>query len=197
MNIILGSENVSKERAIQLALKELEIEDATITKMTVDSKVSSKPINEDTLLGARNRNQELLNYCRENNIPFDLLISIEGGYEEVADRHYIVTYASIINSEGEEYSGKSESLEISKKMFEWVKNGHSLNKVIESIMQNKENKKKQGITGFLTGGYYRRDKFESSAVVSAILAMLNKDTYKALDNEIEVFKRLEKLRKDS
>ena len=44
--------------------------------LKVPSHVSSKPINDETLLGACNRNQEVLKYCIENNIPYDLLISI-------------------------------------------------------------------------------------------------------------------------
>lgn len=194
MNIILGSENTSKERAIRIALEELNIEDATITKIAVDSKVSSRPIDENTLIGAKNRNQALLEYCKDNNIPFDLLISIEGGYEEVAGEYYIVTYASIINRDGKEFTGKSEGLAISKQMFEWIKNDKSLNKVIESIMQNKENKRKQGITGYLTQGYYRRDRFESSAVISALLSMINEKAYRILDDRIESAKKLEKLK---
>lgn len=194
MNIILGSENTSKERAIRIALDELNIEDATITKIAVDSKVSARPINEDTLVGAKNRNQALLEYCKNNNIPFDLLISIEGGYEEVAGEYFIATYASIINRDGKEFIGKSEGLAISKQMFEWVRQGKSLNKLIEAIMQNKENKRKQGITGYLTQGHYRRDKFESHAVLSALLSMLNEKSYRTLDDRIENAKKLEKLK---
>lgn len=193
MNIILGSENKSKEKSIILAFNELGIDDIHITKLAVPSNVSSRPINDETLIGARNRNQELLKYCKENNIPFDLLISIEGGYEEVKDSYFIVTYASIINKDEREYIGKSQGLSISKRMFERVEQGKSLNKVIESIVGNKENKKGQGITGYLTDGVYRRDKFESNAVLSALLSMINEKTYKRLDEEITITKEFEKI----
>lgn len=195
MNIILGSENKSKERSIILALKELDIEDAHITKIAVDSKVSSRPINDEILLGARNRNRSLLEYCKNNNTPFDLLISIEGGYEEVANNYFIVTYASIIDKSEKEFIGKSQGLSISKRMFERVEQGKSLNRVIESIVGNKENKRNQGITGYLTDGVYRRDVFESTAVLSALFSMINKKTYKRLDEGVVEANKLEKIYK--
>lgn len=193
MNIILGSNNKSKERSIILAFNELGIDDIHVTKLAVPSNVSSRPISDETLIGARNRNQELLKYCKENNIPYDLLISIEGGYEEVANSYFIVTYASVIDKTEKEYIGKSQGLSISKRMFERVEQGKSLNKVIESIIGNKDNKKDQGITGYLTDGIYRRDKFESTAVLSALLAMINEKTYKRLDEEVAITNDFEKI----
>ena len=71
-------------------------------------------------------------------------------------------------------------------MFNYVKDGKSLNKVIESILGNSSNKKDNGITGYLTTGYYRRDIFESSAVISAMETLLNfKSNYKKLDKKID------------
>ena len=46
-------------------------------------------------------------------------------------------------------------------------------------------KKDNEITGYLTNGYYRRDIFESSAVISAMQTLLNfKSNYKKLEKEI-------------
>ena len=58
-------------------------------------------------------------------------------------------------------------------------------RVIESILNNSRNKKGNGITGYLTNGYYRRDVFESSAVISAMQTLLNfKSNYKKLEKKI-------------
>ena len=186
MKIILGSKNKSKKEAIEFALNRLDISDYTIEMLDVPSHVSSKPLNEEILLGARYRNNEVLNYCLQNNIDYDLLISIEGGYEQVGDYYFIVTYASIIDKEGKEFIGKSQGLSITKNMFEWVKNGQSLNKVIEAILNSSENKKSIGISGYLTDGYYYRSVFDSSAIISAYEFMRN---YHASYQELE--KRLE------
>lgn len=194
MKIVLGSTNISKQRSIQIAMDELAIKNFSITPINVDSMVSSKPINEETLLGVRNRNHNLYRYCMENNISFDLLISIEGGYEEISDTYFIVTYASILDANGNEFLGKSNSLQISEKMFNYVKSGKSLNKVIENILNNNDNKKDNGITGYLTNGYYRRDKFDSLAVTSAMQSFLNfKSNYKKLEKKIDKKDNVEKI----
>ena len=102
-----------------------------------------------------------------------MLISIEGGYEQVNNIYFIVTYASIIDNKNNEFIGKSQGLQISKAMFDWVSDGNSLNKVIESIIENSENKKANGISGYLTNGFYKRDIFDSSAIVSALQSYIN------------------------
>lgn len=81
--------------------------DIKITLIDVPSQVSSKPINEETLIGAQNRNKNLYKYCQENNIDFDLLISIESGYEQVNNIYFIVTYASIIDNKNNDFLKKS------------------------------------------------------------------------------------------
>lgn len=48
-------------------------------------------------MGTRNRNKNLYNYCMENDFLFDLLISIEGEYEQMDDTYFIVIYASILD----------------------------------------------------------------------------------------------------
>lgn len=82
--------------------------DIKITLIDVPSQVSSKPINEETLIGAQNRNKNLYKYCQENNIDFDLLIRIESGYEQVNNIYFIVTYASIIDNKNNDFLKKSE-----------------------------------------------------------------------------------------
>lgn len=186
MKIILGSNNESKKMAIELALNSLNINDYEIVSIEAPSHVSSKPIDAETLLGAHNRNQEVMKYSLQNNLAYDLLISIEGGYEQVGDFYFIVTYASVIDKEGNEFIGKSQGLQITKDMFEWVKSGRSLNQVIEEILGNKENKKANGISGYLTDGYYYRSFFDSTAIISAFEVMKNRGTtYEELGRKLK------------
>ena len=185
MKILLGSTNVSKRRSILIAMNELGFDDISIIPVNVNSLVSSKPINNETLIGAKNRNHSLYDYCMEKDISFELLISIEGGYERIDNTYFIVTYASLLDQDGNEFVGKSSGLQITERMFNYVKDGKSLNKVIESILGNSSNKKDNGITGYLTNGYYRRDIFESSAVISAMQTFLNfKSNYRKLEKKI-------------
>ncbi len=189
MKIILGSKNPSKKEAIEIALNALNISDYVIESVDVPSHVSSKPINSETLHGAHHRNQEVMRYCLKNNLAYDLLISIEGGYEQVDDYYFIVTYASIIDKEKNEFIGKSQGLQITKNMFEWVKSGQSLNRIIEEMLHSKENKKRNGISGYLTDGYYYRSIFDSTAIISAYEAMNNsKISYENLEKKLELQK---------
>ena len=74
-----------------------------------------------------------------------------------------------------------------KKYFEGFTNIFTTNYDynIENILGNSSNKKDNGITGYLTNGYYRRDIFESSAVISAMQTLLNfKSNYKKLEKKI-------------
>ncbi len=186
MKIILGSENKSKIDSIALALENLNIHDFEIIFLSVPSHVSSRPINEETLIGAHNRNEEVKKYCLENNVLYDYLISIEGGYEQVGEYYFIVTYTSIVDKSGHEFIGKSQGLQITRSMFEWVKEGKSLNKVIEKILGTQENKKGNGISGFLTNGYYYRSYFDSSSVISAFQVMKNYDlSYEILEKKLK------------
>lgn len=186
MKIILGSKNNSKKEAVKLAFEKLNYSDLEIAQLEVNSYVSSKPINDEIVIGAHNRNQELLKYCLVNNAQFDLLISIEGGYEQIGNYYFIVTYASIVDSNKNEYIGKSCGLQITKDMYNWVKKGNSLNKVIEEILNTENNKKNNGITGYLTNGYYYRSYFDSEAVISAMQTMKNIDiSYKKIDNKLK------------
>lgn len=186
IKILLGSENKSKKEAIKIALEEVGINDYEIISVKVDSKVSSKPINEETLIGSKNRNRELFNYAKENKVDFDYLISIEGGYERILDDNcFIVTYASVIDKNGNEFIGKSQGLHISKTMFEYVKSGKSLNKIIEEILKINENKKANGISGYLTNDYYYRSKFDSTSIISAFAMMFNVEKYKSIERKLE------------
>lgn len=119
-----------------------------------------------------------------------MLISIEGGYEQIQSYYFIVTYASVMDSYGNEYFGKSQGLQITKAMFDWIKEGKSLNKVIEAILNSKDNKKLNGISGYLTNGYYYRSNFDSTAVISAIQFMQNTSEYIVLENNLK--KRVKK-----
>lgn len=53
MKILLGSTNVSKQRSISIAMNELGFDDISVIPVNVNSLVSSKPINDETLIGAK------------------------------------------------------------------------------------------------------------------------------------------------
>ena len=104
--------------------------------------------------------------------------------EQIENNYFIVTYADIFTKEWGRFIGKSQGMQISEKMFEWVQNGKSLNAVIESIIGIDGNKTKSGITGYLSNGKYNRDEFDATAVIMALMSMKNSEKYLKLDRKI-------------
>ena len=191
MVILLGSKNKSKRMSLELALDTLQIKDYQILSFDVPSGVNSKPIGYEIIRGADNRNLELKKIALDKNIKYDYLCSIEGGYEVDGNGiPYIVTYAIIEDKEGRKSTGKSLGLRLTKTMFNYLRDGKSLNKVIEELISVSNNKQNGGITGYLSKGLLRREYVDKDAVVSSLVGIMYTEERKELDNAIKL--KLEK-----
>ncbi len=187
MKIMLGSRNPSKYESLELALHDLGYESYIIDAYDVSSGVSSKPIGFEIIRGADNRNQELKKIAYENNMDYDYLCSIEGGFAmDENGLPFIVTYCIIEDAKGNKSTGKSLGLRLTRTMYEYLRSGNSLNKVIEQIIGNGNNKQNGGITGYLTNGLLSREKVDKDAVLSAFVPLLFQEQRKLLDNEIKL-----------
>jgi len=185
MIILLGSKNPSKKRALEKALKKLQIKDYEIISYNAQSSVNSKPIGYEIIRGADNRNQELKYYAEKQNIAYDYLCSIEGGFSvDENGLPFVVTYCIIEDALGKKSTGKSLGIRLSKTMFDFIKKGGSLNKVIECIISDENNKQKQGITGYLSGGLYNREDVDCDAIISALISFVFKEQRYTLDEHI-------------
>ena len=186
MKILLGSKNPSKKRALEKALQELNIYDYEINSYDVSSSVSSKPIGYEIIRGADNRNKELKKIAVNSNIEYDYLCSIEGGFSvDENGLPFVVTYCILEDKFGKKSTGKSLGIRISKIMFEFVKKGGSLNKVIEQIKLENNNKQKLGITGYLTNGLYSRETVDKHAVISSFVSFIYQDEKQKLEQYIK------------
>ncbi len=173
MLILLGSENSSKKSALNKALQELEFQSYQIVCLHADSGVNSKPIGYEIIRGAENRNHELRKYAKRYGIMFDYLCSIEGGFSvDENGLPFVVTYAIVENFAGQKSTGKSLGIRLTSEMFDYVKQGGSLNEAIEKITSKVDNKQLMGIIGYLSGGKYSRDEVDSQAVISAFIPIL-------------------------
>ena len=191
MVILLGSKNKSKRMSLELALDTLQIRDYEILSFDVPSGVNSKPIGYEIIRGADNRNLELKKIALDKNIKYDYLCSIEGGYEVDGNGiPYIVTYAIIEDKNERKSTGKSLGLRLTKIMFNYLRDGASLNKVIEELISVSNNKQNGGITGYLSKGLLRREYVDRDAVVSSLVGILYAKERKELDNAIKL--KLEK-----
>ena len=116
MNIVIGTKSESKINALKMALERLNINDYNIISVKAESAVRDNPINEETKLGAQNRNNFIKEYCENNNIDYDVLISIEAGYTKEGENYYLDTFANAIYK-GQKYWSRSPRLKITKKYF--------------------------------------------------------------------------------
>ncbi|MEG1986876.1 MAG: inosine/xanthosine triphosphatase [Bacilli bacterium] len=185
MKIILSSTNPSKIKSVEKALKDLAISNFNITSVKVNSGVSSKPLNEEMLIGAKNRNIELKKYCYNQHLDYDYLISIEGGFEQEYDKYYVISYVVIEGKNQVEHVGKTIGLEISKEMYNYTKEGHSLNALIEELTSVERNKTLSGVAGFLSSDLLLRQDIDYMAVLSTMNLFINEGKYQLLNDKIK------------
>lgn len=132
MRILLGSNNPSKKRALKKALQKLSITDYEIISYGASSSVHSKPIGFEIIRGCENRNRELKKYANEFGIIYDYLCSIEGGFSlDENGLPFVVTYCILEDTFGKKSTGKSLGIRIRKTMYDYLKEGKSLNKATQ------------------------------------------------------------------
>lgn len=189
MKVLLGSKNPSKRNALEIALKKLNFNNFEIISYDAPSSTNTKPIGYEIIRGAENRNLVLKQYAIENNIEYDYLCSIEGGFSlDENGLPFVVTYCITEDKFGKKSTGKSLGIRLTKVMYDYLKNGGSLNKAIEKITQNENNKQSQGITGYLTNGLYNRENVDSEAVISSFIPFIYREQREMLDQYIESIK---------
>ncbi len=186
MIILLGSKNPSKLNALRKALKKLNMSEYEIFSYDVLSETNSKPIGFEIIRGAENRNKNLKKYALDNNIKYDYLCSIEGGFSlDENGLPFVVTYCVIEDKYGKKSTGKSLGIRLSKTMFNYLKAGGSLNKAIEKITNNTNNKQNLGVMGYLSNGLYKRESVDSEAIVSSFISHIYKKQRETLDKYID------------
>lgn len=165
MNIVIGTKSESKINALKKALKKLNINDYNIISVKAKSDVRDNPINEETKMGAQNRNKFIKEYCEENNIDYDVLISIEAGYTNEGENYYLDTFANAIYKE-QEYWSQSLRIIITKNIFEYACKQNMLHELINEILDRKYI---NGFIGFVTKDEIKREDMDAY-VLSRVLA---------------------------
>ena len=154
-------------------MEKLKINEYEIISYDAQSNVNSKPIGYEIIRGADNRNKELKCFAEKENITYDYLFSIEGGFStDENGLPFVVTYCIVEDASGKKSTGKSLGIRLRKTMFDFIKKCGSLNKVIESIITEENNKQKQGITGYLSDNLYNRETVNSDAVISVFISFI-------------------------
>lgn len=150
------------------------------------SNTNDKPIGYEIIRGTENRNLGLKEYAINNKITYDYLCAIEGGFSvDENGLPFVVTYCIVEDKNGKKSTGKSLGIRLSKIMFDYLKNGGSLNKAIEEITQTEANKQSLGIMGYLTDGLFNRAMIDSEAVISSLIPFVYKEKREKLEEYIK------------
>lgn len=171
MKIVIASKNPGKiegaKRAISKYFKDFDIEG-----ISVESNVSEQPVNEDIYNGAKNRINNLKNYCKENKINADLYLSIESGITNRLGDWMIINIA-IIEDNNEFYSyGTSPGFPVPKKYVDDIIKT-DLGSVMDKIFNESDLRSNKGGISFLTEDVITRIDLTEFAFIMALTKYIN------------------------
>ncbi|WP_435195680.1 inosine/xanthosine triphosphatase [Natronomonas sp. EA1] len=160
MNVIVGSGNPVKVRAVERALASAGYE-PHVTGVAVDSGVSEQPYGDaETREGARNRARAAFDGC-------DLAVGIEGGVAPRDGGLWLVMHAAVTDGDDLAY-GEGPALRLPDAIAARVEAGEELGPVMDDVLGEDDVAKKQGAAGALTGGIIDRESALRHAVAGAL-----------------------------
>ena len=109
-------------------------------------------------------NNFIKEYCENNNIDYDVLISIEAGYTKEGENYYLDTFSNAIYK-GQKYWSRSPRLKITKNIFEYVYEQNMLHEIINEILGRKYI---NGFIGFATKDAVKREDIDAYALSIAL-----------------------------
>ena len=78
-------------------------------------------------------------------------------------------------------------------MFDYIRDGYSLNKLIEEMIDVENNKQNLGITGFLSKGLLKRDVVDVEAVLTAFIPHIFSKEREELNEMVKNARRLDEI----
>lgn len=174
MKVIVATKNFGKiegaKRALSHYFKNFEIEG-----LPVPSDVGEQPLNEEILLGAKNRIKNLKKHCKQNNIKADLYMSIESGINNLFGDWFITNYAVIEDNNNFSSSSTSASLPVPQKYVNEIIST-DLSLVMDRLFsEDAERHNYGGGVQLLTKSVVSRIDLTEQAFVMALTKYLNKN----------------------
>lgn len=172
----MGTKNPGKiegaKQAFEKYFTEVEIEG-----IPVDSEVSDQPINEEIILGAKNRIKNLQQYALKTNQKVDYYIASEAGITNSLGTWIDINAAVIEDAQGNQSVGTSQGFPIPNQYLEEIQNTE-LGKVMDRLFQGKELNKGNGGIYLLTHGEVSRIELTRNAFVMALVSHINGEMWK-------------------
>ena len=173
INVIVGSENPVKIKAIQDALSLYFPAHKIIAEgVNAPSQVPAQPMTaEETRLGAVNR----VNHCK-TQYQADYYAAIEGGIDRT--QYGCFTFAFIVIDNGKNQSlNRSASLPLPLSVYERLTHGEELGNVMDNLFNETNVKQKGGAIGLLTQQLATRGSTYEQAAVLCMAPLVNDALY--------------------
>jgi inosine/xanthosine triphosphatase len=186
--IAVGSARLVKINAVSAALRsfgpflnagaEFEIEG-----IDVPSGVRHTPLTrEDTMTGARQRAEALLNLAREKNAPWEYFVGLEGGLDVIGDGSarlvFLENWAYVVDRGRRGFFGQSGAVPLPDVLASSVLDrGVELSKAIDAFAGSHGIRDAQGAWGILTLNLITRQDAFQAAVINAFAPFFNREIY--------------------
>ena len=175
MKVLVGSRNPVKLEATKEAFFKY-FDAVEVVGISVNSKVSNQPIEDETFAGARNRAFELkrINEARDLNAEF--FVGIEGGIKKLFHRWFTFGVICIIDYKGKIGYGTSPFFELPSQITKELLEGKGmieLGDVMDNLIGEKNTKQKQGAVGYFTKGVMDRKRYYVDGLTVALIPFLN------------------------
>ncbi|MGB9938154.1 MAG: inosine/xanthosine triphosphatase [Methanobacterium sp.] len=173
MNVIVGSKNPVKVKAVQNVLEKI-YKEVNVKGIDVDSGVPDQPFGKDqTIQGAVNRSKKV--YSPE----FDLSVGIESGLMEI--NNSITGYIDLqwcAVFDGEKITlGVSSGFEYPPLVIEEVLKGVEVGNVMDKVTGVNNLGQKAGAVSYLSKGMLDRTENTEQCVLTAMIPRMNKEIY--------------------
>lgn len=173
--IYVGSENPVKIESARKGFEEVykNILDFEFIGKSVSSGVGDQPMtNKETLLGAKNRAQNLKALFPDG----EFYLGIEGGIQSIDDRMEAFAWVVIL---GKNMIGKAQTstFELPPKIVELIHQGIELGHADDLVFRRNNSKQGNGAVGILTNNVIDRVEYYRHAVILALIPFLNVELY--------------------
>lgn len=176
MKILMGTKNPGKIEGAKQAFEKY-FDNIEIEGISVNSNVGNQPINEEILLGAKNRVKNLKDYAINNNIKADFYISSEAGITNMLGEWIDINAVVVEDANGFQSVGTSQGFPIPDKYIDEIKETE-LGKVMDKIFNGKEMGKGKGGISCLTKNEVSRIDLTRNAFIMALTKHINGDVWR-------------------
>lgn len=176
MRVLIATKNNTKITGAKTAFEKF-FKGVEIEGVSVASDVPEQPINDETLLGAKNRVANLKKYAKENNIQADFYVAIESGMSNGLGDWFIINMAVIEDDNGNVSIGAGPSFPVPESKVERIKE-IGLGDVMNELFNEKELHSRGGGIQLLTHGVVSRMDLTELAFEMALTKFINGELWR-------------------